>query len=140
MVNTGHALRETSDALLRDLDVLAQLEDEKRTLEPGDPRLVDLAGRVEQIAQRVLAGTVRQHELTRVANAAVEAGSTTAPKSTIDDTPPRPIQAVLAEWREAERHAAEVEPGSADATETSARISSLREEYRRSHEAVRQDR
>ena len=43
-------LRETSDALLRDLDVLAALEEEKRTLVPGDPGMVELATRVDELA------------------------------------------------------------------------------------------
>jgi hypothetical protein len=138
-VETGHALRETSDALLRDLDVLVQIEEEKRTLEPGDARLVDLAGRIEEIAQRVLAGTVRQHSLTQIANAQVEAGAAGAPDAPIDQTP-RPIQAVLGEWREAERRVAAAEPGSAEASEARALVTSLREEYRRAHEAARQNR
>src|SRR4029079_19164150 len=49
--DTGQALRATSDALLRDLEVLATIEEEKRSLEPGDPRLVQLAARIEEIAQ-----------------------------------------------------------------------------------------
>ena len=138
-METGHALRETSDALLRDLDVLMQIEEEKRTLAPGDVRLVDLAGRVEEIAQRVLAGTVRQHQLTQVANAQVEVGAPGAPTAPIEETP-RAIQAVLAEGREAERRAAAAEPGSADASEAAALVQTLREEYRRAHEVIRRHR
>ena len=50
-METSHALRETSDALMRDLDVLTALEEQKRGLDPGDPRLVELAGRIEAIAE-----------------------------------------------------------------------------------------
>ena len=71
-METSQKLRETSDALLRDLEVLGAIEDEKRDLAPGDPRLVELAGRIQAIAERVLAGTVRQHQLTQVANVQVE--------------------------------------------------------------------
>jgi hypothetical protein len=138
-VETGQALRETSDALLRDLDVLVRIEEEKRTLEPGDARLVELAGRIEEVAQRVLAGTVRQHSLTQIANAQVEAGSPEAPDATIEQTP-RPIQALLAEWREAERRLIASEPGSAEEAEARALVTALREEYRRAHAAVRGDR
>ncbi|HUQ78880.1 MAG TPA: hypothetical protein VM427_08450 [Patescibacteria group bacterium] len=138
-MKTGDALRQTSDALLRDLDVLVTLEEEKRSLDPGDDRLVGLAGRIEAIAQRILSGSVRQHQLTQTINAQVEAGSAGAPDASIDETP-RPIQAVLADWREAERRAAAAEPGSADAAEADARVISLREEYRRAHEAIRRDR
>jgi len=55
MGDTGQALRETSDALLRDLDVLSNIEEEKRSLQPGDPRLVSLATRIEEIAQEEFA-------------------------------------------------------------------------------------
>lgn len=138
-MKTGDALRQTSDALLRDLDVLVTLEEEKRSLEPGDNRLVELAGRIEEIAQRILSGSVRQHQLTQTVNAQVEAGSTGAPAASIEETP-RPIQAVLADWRDAERRAAAAEPGSVEAAEADAFVSSLRDEYRRAHEAVRHDR
>lgn len=138
-METGQALRETSDALLRDLDVLVAIEEEKRTLEPGDERLVELAGRIEEIAQRILSGSVRQHQLTQVVNAQVEAGSASAPETSIDDTS-RPIQAVLAEWREAERRHLAAEPGSAEAAEADALVARLRDEYRRAHEALSRDR
>ena len=42
MPDTGAALREASDALLKDLEALADLEEVKRVIEPGDPRLVEL--------------------------------------------------------------------------------------------------
>lgn len=132
-VETGDALRETSDALLRDLDVLVTIEEEKRTLEPGDPRLVELAERIEEIARRVLQGTARQHDLTRVANAQVAVDSPRAPDASIEDTV-RPIEAVLADWRDAERRAGAAEPGSAEAAEANALIEGLREEYRRAHD------
>ncbi|HET7703773.1 MAG TPA: hypothetical protein VFK35_10255 [Candidatus Limnocylindrales bacterium] len=138
-METGQALRETSDALLRDLDVLVAIEEEKRTLEPGDDRLVELAGRIEEIAQRILSGSVRQHQLTQVVNAQVEAGSANAPETSIDHTP-RPIQSVLAEWREAERRHLAAEPGSAEAAEADALVARLRDEYRRAHEALSRDR
>jgi DNA-binding HxlR family transcriptional regulator len=138
-VETGNALRETSDGLLRDLDVLVAIEEEKRSLEPGDARLVELAARVEEIAQRILEGTVRQRELTQVVRAQVEAGSPEAPDAPIEHTP-RSIQAVLADWRDAERRAAAAEPGSADALEADALVTRLRDEYRRAHEAIRRDR
>ena len=136
MGDTGQALRETSDALLRDLDVLSTIEDEKRSLQPGDPRLVQLASRIEEIAQRVLVGSVRQRQLMEVATDQVEAGSPDAPDGPIDETP-RSIQAILADWRDAERRAAAAAAGSAEAAEADALVAGLRDEYRRAHEAAR---
>ena len=49
---------------------------------------------------------------------------------------PRPIQAILADWREAERRSAAAVPGSAEALEAEALEDRLREEYRRAHEAA----
>jgi hypothetical protein len=134
-VNTGNALRETSDALLRDLDVLATIEEEKRSLEPGDPRLVELAERIEEIARRILVGSTRQHNLTRTVNAQVEAGSARAPEASIDETP-RSIQTILADWRDAERRAIAADSGSAEAAEANALVDRLRDEYRRAHDAA----
>ncbi len=134
-MDTANALRETSDALLRDLDVLVTLEEEKRLLEPGDTRLVELAGRIEEIAQRILSGSVRQHQLTKTVNEEVAEGGPGAPDASIDETP-RPIQAVLADWREAERRASVAEAGTAEASEADALVIRLRNEYRRAHEAV----
>jgi len=114
--DTGQALRATSDALLRDLEVLATIEEEKRSLEPGDPRLVQLAARIEEIAQRVLVGSVRQRKLTEVVSDQVETGSPDAPDGPIGDAP-RPMQVILAEWREAERRLVAADPGSAEAAE-----------------------
>jgi hypothetical protein len=138
MGDTGQALRETSDALLRDLDVLSTIEEEKRSLEPGDPRLVNLAARIEEIAQRVLVGSVRQRQLTEVVVAQVETGSPEAPAAPIEDTP-RPMQSILADWRDAERRAAAATPGSAEAAEAEALVTRLRDEYRKAHQAARDD-
>ena len=130
MEDTAADLRATSDALMRDLEVLATIEDEKRTLPPGDPRLVELAQRVEDIARRVLSSTVRQRKLTEVGNEQVEAAAPDTPVASIDETP-RPIAEILAQWRAAERRAAAAEPGSAEAAEARALGDHHREEYRR---------
>jgi hypothetical protein len=135
-VEPTHALRETSDTLLRDLDVLTAIEEEKRALRPGDPRLVELAGKVEEVAQRVLAGTVRQHQLTQTVNADVAAGVAGTSTIPIDETS-RSIPTILAEWREAERRASIAEPDSAEAAEARGLVGALREEYRRAYETAR---
>ena len=131
--DTSDALRETSDVLLRDLDVLTALEEEKRELAPGDPRLVELAGRVQEVAARILAGSVREHQLTQAANVEVATGAPTAPIATIEETP-RSMIAILAEWRDAERRAAAAEPGSSEQSEARALADALRQEYRRAYD------
>jgi DNA-binding HxlR family transcriptional regulator len=133
MEDTATDLRATSDALMRDLEVLAAIEEEKRTLAPGDPRLVELAKRVEDVARRVLSSTVRQRQLTQVGNEQVEAAEPGSPVTSIDETP-RAIADILAAWRAAERRATAAEPGSAEAAEARALGDHHREEYRRALE------
>ena len=136
MTETGDALRATSDELLRDLEVLLALEDEKRSIAPGDRRLVELAERIESIASRILGSSTKQRELTEHINDLSNAGSSAAPETTIDDTP-RSIAEILSDWREAERQLAAAEPGSVDAAEAALQVDRLRADYRRSHDARR---
>lgn len=124
-------LRATSDELRRDLEALSALEDEKRTLPFEDPRLVEIAEQVEIIARRVLAGTIQQTSLSR--EAAARAPST---PTTIEDTH-RPISAILADWRELERRAADTPEGSAEAAEIEVLIARLRQEYGEAFERTR---
>jgi hypothetical protein len=133
MQDTGEALREASDALLRDLEALSDLEATKREIVPGDPRLIELAGTIEALAQRVLASSARQRELTLEVNDLVDLGLPDAPSRPIEETP-RSIATILADWREAERAAQAATPGSAEATEAERAIDRLKQEYREAHE------
>jgi hypothetical protein len=136
LADIAEDLRATSDGLVRDLDVLSAIEAQKRTLEPGDPRLVELSERVEAVATRLLDASSHQRHLTEASNATLEAGLEVAPAASIDETP-RPIPDILAEWRAAERRLEAAEPGSADALEAQALSDHLRQEYRRAYEAHR---
>ena len=138
MSETGSALRATSDALLADLEALETLEREKRGLRPGDPRVVQLAEAVEQLARRLLGKSVTQRELSAVAKDLAEHPTGDAPPS-IEDTR-REIHVILADWREAERRAGEAAPGSPERVASDIRIQSLREEYRAAHEAAKRRR
>ena len=133
MQDTGDALREASDALLRDLEALSDLEATKREIVPGDPKLVELAGTIEALARRVLASSARQRELTLEANDLVDLGLPDAPSRSIEETP-RPIATILADWREAERTAQTAAPGSTEAAEAERQIDRLKAEYREAHE------
>jgi FKBP-type peptidyl-prolyl cis-trans isomerase (trigger factor) len=130
---TGDSLRRTSDALLRDIEALLQLEEEKRSIDPSDPKLVDLAARIELIAKRVLASSTSQRAQTQLIHELVETGSPAVPETPIEDTP-RSMEAILAAWRQAERQLDAAEPGSAEAMEAELLVDNLREEYRRAHE------
>jgi hypothetical protein len=136
---TASALRATSDALIRDLERLAALERQKRQMPPKDARLVDLAAEVESLALRVLGESVRQRELTEDVRELVESDPPGTLIQSIAATP-REIHTILAEWREAERTAAEAQPGSPTATTARADIDRLRAEYRAAHDDAKRRR
>lgn len=136
MSEAGNALRATSDALMRDLADLQALEEEKRHLEPGSPRLVRLAEEIEALAVRVMGSSMRQRRISQQVEAMVDEGAPDAPDTSIAETP-REIHVVLAEWRDTERQLAEAVPGSPEADVAERTIERLRREYRQAHEAAR---
>lgn len=121
-------LRRTSDGLLEDLERLVALEEEKRTVPADDPRLVELAREVEEVAARVLAHSAAQRQLSE------EVTSDLPPDAPSIDETSRPIAAILAEWRATEHQLATIEPDSPDAAALERRIGLLRDEYRRAYE------
>jgi hypothetical protein len=139
MAETSQALREASDALLRDLEALGELEEEKRTLPAGHPQTVDLSRQIEKIAGRVLARTTRQRSLTTELQEQAEAGGSGAPELSINETP-RPIATILDEWRKAERRMQVADPGSAEHAEATILVEQLRSEYARAHDDARRGR
>jgi hypothetical protein len=124
MSDTGAALRQASDQLLGDLESLSDLEEVKRHIEPGDPRLIELAATIEVLAQRVLASSARQRQLTIEAN---------DPSHPVAETP-RAISAILADWRNAERRALAAPEGSAEEAEADEALDRFKEEYREAHD------
>ena len=56
-------LRATSEALQQDADLLEELEKQKETLDPEDPRLPDLARRVENLVRAMAAKASAEREL-----------------------------------------------------------------------------
>lgn len=134
MSDTALRLRATSDALLRDLEALGALEEEKRTLPANDPRLPDLARRIHEIAGRVLQRTADQQALTeQVARRAATAPAAAAAPA-IEDVVRSPAS-VLAEWRAAEQRAAVIDASTPEAAELRILADRLREEYRAAFEA-----
>jgi hypothetical protein len=128
--DAGRRLRAASDALLRDLDALASYEEEKRTLEPQDPRRVELSEKIQALAGRLLESSAAQRRLTVGIQQDAETAAVSVP---IDETP-RSIAAILESWRDAERRLAAAEPGSVEAEVATDEIARFRDEYRRTYE------
>jgi hypothetical protein len=137
MTDAEGSLRAVSDELLSELDRLAAIESEKRTLEPGDDRTLELARQARQLAQRILATSLAQEHLVEGGHAAVQAELPGAPTHTIEETP-RALFKILDDWREAERQASAA-TDIAQRADARARADQFREEYRRAFdETLRQ--
>ena len=129
-------LKTASDSLLATLDELYALENTKREMTPGSREFLELAGRIERLAQSVLTETRRQEAFAH--RAEQTRGTRDEVDRPLEDVPPRPIHAILAEWREAERLQAETAHGSPEYDRLQADIRRLRREYRRATELARQ--
>jgi hypothetical protein len=119
-----------SDALLLDLEALAGLEEEKRVLEPEDPRRVELSEKIQALAEQLLDASATQRSLTIAIHDDPATAAHTAP---IEETP-RSTASILESWREAERQLAAAEPGSVDAEVAADMVDRFREEYRRAYQ------
>ena len=120
-------LRVTSDRMLRTLEALASLENEKREMKPGTPEFVKLAKEIERLAAEVFAQTHNQKILGEKAASAENRGADFAPIDEI--TSMRDLQVILNEWRDAERRLQLASPGTAEHATAAGDIGRLREEY-----------
>jgi hypothetical protein len=123
-------LRATSDLMLSMLDRLRDAEIEKRGHAPGTESFARLAYDVVELSRTV----TRWSELQlRQANEALDLGATPAAPALVE-VPPRRLDEVLAEWRQAEIRLSHAAPGSQEAAEAAEDAARLRDEYRQLQE------
>src|SRR5436190_12963555 len=121
--------RQPSDALMHALDRLREIEEEKRSVPPADPRFAELAALVQGFARQVLAQSDRQRDLARAAQQQVAQGDRSGLRTSIDEAPPREMHLILDEWRDAERRLSLAAAGSPEAEIALSDSARLREEY-----------
>ncbi len=127
-------LRLTSDRMLRTLEQLEALENEKRTLSPGSARFQKLATEVERLAATIYAQTHAQEQLGEKAEEVIRRTGVQLP-SIEESEHMRDVQLVLADWRDAERRLVSAAPDSAEHSQAAADVGRLREEYHRAYVA-----
>jgi hypothetical protein len=134
-------LRNASDAFMRQLDRLVELEERKRELPPGDPEFTRLAREVEDLAAAALAASGTQVRLADAVADIAKRGDRDIADHPIVEMPPGPREAalILAEWRAAERALAAASPGSDDERVAREQAERLRREYA-AHVNLRQGR
>ncbi|MEO6349941.1 MAG: hypothetical protein ABIP53_04745 [Candidatus Limnocylindrales bacterium] len=122
-----------SDEMMRTLEQLQRLENQKRAASPGTVSFVRLATEIEKLAAMVFAQTSTQQSLAEESHEASKNGIHIAPINETDAT--REVSVVLAEWRDAERQLAASAIDTADHAKAAADIRRLRDEYHRAHKS-----
>jgi hypothetical protein len=132
-------LRRRSDQILETIAKLANLEVDKREAQPGTGAFVDTARSVRELAQALLDLAGDEQRLAQRLQGLRHAAHGAVPERSIAHVPgARPIQVVLAEWREAERRLIQAEAGSDAERDAEADAERLREEYQRAAAGTRQ--
>ena len=127
-------LRLTSDRMIRTLEKLEALENEKRTLTPGTAEFVRLAREIERLASQVFAQTRTQEQLAQQTRSVTQqTGEKMTPIAQTGTV--RELSQILADWRDAERRLAAADDGTQEHTQALADVSRLRDEYHRSYSA-----
>jgi len=127
-------LRVASDRILKSLEQLDSLENEKRTLKPDSARFQTLAKEIERLAADIFAQSHAQQRLGE--RAKVEAATTGETPASINETEKmRDISVILAEWRDAERRLTSAAADSAEHALAVADVARLRDEYQAAYSA-----
>ena len=125
-------LRATADHMLEILDGLRAMEIKKRSAPIGSHEFIELARSALDHGRLAFRWTDLQLRLAEEAAARAARGEETHDLR-IDDVTPRPMDQILAHWREAQIRFEIAEPGSVEAGAAAADIERLREEYQTSH-------
>jgi len=128
-----HEIRATSDHMVRMLDQLRDVEMRKRETPIGTPEFVGLAEEAEHLSRMVFRWSGLQMQLASQSQAAVRGG--TLDPEPITAIEPRPLDRVLALWREAQIRLETARPGSEEAEAAANDIERLREEFHATTEA-----
>jgi hypothetical protein len=134
MPNRGE-FRATTDHLLALIDTLRGFEEAKRSAELGSPEFVRLAQDAAEQGRLIFRWTEMQLQMAQDVARRREMGEQERDVLLIDVTP-RPLDRILAQWREAQIRLEIARPGSAEAGEAAAAIERLRDEYQVAHAAV----
>jgi hypothetical protein len=137
MPNRGE-FRATTDQLLDIIDELRRLEKSKQSTALGSPEFVELAVKAADQAKLTFRWCQMQLEMAHEAAARLQSGQET-PNVHLIKVTPRPIDRILANWREAQFRLEIARPGSAEAKSAADDIERLREEYQVAHQVVRQE-
>ncbi len=127
MAESDGEYRAASDLMLGTLRRLREIEEAKRRVGVGTPEFVRFAAECEALSRRVFTWSRFQQMLAEGSPTARVRGNVSG--RPIEDLVARPLDRILAAWREAEVRFRDAMPGSPEAQQAAADIERLRAEY-----------
>ena len=124
--------RAFTDQMLEYVDRLRAAEERKRTVEVGSPEFIIAAKQAEEVSRL----TFRWAQMQLQMALSLQTGAGTMPADVrLINVEPRPLDRVLAQWREAQLRLETAHPGSPESEAAVRDIERLREEYQAGHRA-----
>ena len=125
--------RATTDTMLDMIDALRASEERKRAVEVGSPDFLQAAQEAEELSRLAFRWAQMELQMALSARSRIEAGQLSADVR-LKNVEPRPLDRVLAHWREAQIRLEIATPGTPEAEAAARDIERLREEYQAGHE------
>ena len=123
-----HEFRATTDHMLQLLDELRDVEAAKQQVALGSDEFVRLAGDAERLARLTFRWSQLQLSMAQVSALRVARGELAA-NIQLSKVDPRPLDVILANWRESQLRLEIASPGTPEATQAADDVERLREEY-----------
>ena len=127
--------RASTDQMLELIDQLKEYEQSKQRVAFGSPEFVELAAEAENLSRVIFRWGVMQHQMAQVSAGTVERGEQSA--APLSEVIPRPLDRILAQWREAQLRLEIARPGSPESAAAADDIERLREEFHAAEELRR---
>jgi len=128
--------RAFTDQMLEYIDQFRAAEERKRSVEVGSPDFIAAAEEASELSRLAFRWAQMQLEMARAIQAK---GDQVASDVRLVDVVPRPLDRVLAHWREAQLRLETAQPGSPEADAAVKDIERLRDEYQADHKAQKAD-
>ena len=120
--------RATTDQMLDMIDRLRELEQAKQRVDFGSGEFVAIAADAESLARVVFRWAGMQLQMAEASAGAVQRGESSG--EPLVNVKPRPLDRILANWREAQLRLEMARPGSAEAAAAADAVERLREEFK----------
>jgi hypothetical protein len=124
--------RATTDQMLEMIERLRGAELAKQAAPVGSDEFIEQAREAERLSRMVFRWAGMQLQMAEASTLAVQRGELSPGR--LLDVEPRPLDRILASWREAQLRFEIARPGSPEAVAASEEIERLREEYQAAHE------